>query len=458
MLKRLASYFISVFGKDNANALYIRIIENKQIPLTKFQGILFIIFNIVVNIPGIKRKVYNLKKEYDNKIIGYNSDIINTSLCSIYDLPDVAVSDRRPRTINVLVPAFSISTISAGFFGVFHLAKYISSLGFNTRLVLFDNFHYDKEVFEKSLKHYPGLENLFDIMEIEYIGGRYKPLLVSEHDEVVATVWYSAYFAKKILEEINKNKPFLYLIQDYEAAFYPANSLFCLAHETYRMNYAAFVSTKPLFDFLEEKFNEFKEKARNNQAVYFNNACSARLDRKEDFIQMHKKKNKTFAFYSRPSVNRNMFDIGVLAIITAWREGIFQDGNNWKLFGMGIGNVEVHLDKENKLIQLPRMSLSEYENTIKGVDIALSLMASPHPSITPFDIAGIGGLVVTNSFENKDQKYFSNISSNIIVRKPFLYDLVDGIEKAISMIDLISERYDSAASINYPTSWEKVFS
>lgn len=253
MYKKLSKIFISVFGKENAIALYKNIIDEESNELSKIQKLIKLVVYPALTIPGFRRQIVKVKGVYDKKIITYTSDALNVTLNNIYNLPDVEIRENRPKTVNVLVPAFSIETISAGFFGVFNVAKLISSQGTNVRLVLFDNFYYNAMEFEKSLKNYPGIEDLFDIMEIEYIGSNYKPLYVSKEDRVVATVWYSAYFAKKIMSVINLDDPFLYLIQDYEAAFYPANSLHCLAHETYNMNYNALVSSETLFNFLIKK-------------------------------------------------------------------------------------------------------------------------------------------------------------------------------------------------------------
>jgi hypothetical protein len=63
------------------------------------------------------------------------------------------------------------------------------------------------------LNNFPSFSTLFEEVEVEYIGARKEPLVVSPFDGVIATVWYSAYFAEKIQKLVNP-KPFLYLIQD----------------------------------------------------------------------------------------------------------------------------------------------------------------------------------------------------------------------------------------------------
>jgi hypothetical protein len=152
-----------------------------------------------------------------------------------------------------------------------------------------------------------------------------------------------------------------------------------------------------------------------------------------------------------------MFELGARALIEAWNRGYFESGHNWELYGIGIGNVEIYLDARSKLIQLPRMSLAEYEEKISEFDICLSLMASPHPSITPFDLAGVGAIVVTNQFENKTAEYFRPISGNIIVSTPDVMSLADCIGTAISRVDDMESRFDNAASMNYPRDWQSVW-
>ena len=59
-----------------------------------------------------------------------------------------------------------------------------------------------------------------------------------------------------------------------------------------------------------------------------------------------------------------------------------------------------------------------------NADIGLALMISPHPSLAPLDFAAAGMVVVTNSFETKNQKSFDQISHNFVVTEPSLYDIV----------------------------------
>jgi hypothetical protein len=383
----------------------------------------------------------------------YDREFLNLRLNRVYDLPDVELDERRPQTINVLVPAFDFKSISAGFFGVFQMALFLRKTGVNVRLVLFDNFYFNISEFKEKVLKYPGMERIFDELEVEYLGERKAPLYVSEYDCAVATVWYSAYFAEKI-NSVTGNKKFLYLIQDYESLFYPANSLHAIADRTYDMEYIAIFSSESLMAFFIE--NDIgRVKSRNVPHTFFNNACSANLLPKEIFIQRNRsKERKKIVFYSRPVVDRNMFELTALALSTAFRSGIF-DPEEWDCVGMGLGEGVVELLPGVRSVSLPRMDLSAYIEEVASFDICLTLMASPHPSMIPMDLAASGCVVVTNTFKTKTDNYLRSLSGNIIPAVPGLNEIVAALELArLKSLDL-EERYRFAKAMKYPQNWDQ---
>jgi hypothetical protein len=385
----------------------------------------------------------------------YNADSLHLMVNRVFDLPEVKVKPDMSPAFLVLVPAFSIASISAGFFGVFQVARFLRSQGARVRLILFDNFYYVEHEFRLALKNFPGMEELFEEMEIEYIGERLSPLIISPNDTAVATVWYSAYFARKIHESMGGNRSFLYLIQDYETRFYPANSQYALAEETYNYNYKALVSSWPLLEFMKkERVGRFKQFVEYQDYLHFNNAASCNRYEYKRFISYHKNKHKKkLVIYSRPMVNRNMFELTALALVAAFQKGVFGTGEDWEFWGMGIGSVEIVLSEKKKLMQMPRMLLSEYIEQISSFDIGLSLMASPHPSLIPFDLAGSGALVVTNTFATKTSDYLVSISKNIIAAEPTLVPLVQALEEAVSRVSDLESRYKNSY-MNFPMTWE----
>jgi len=383
----------------------------------------------------------------------FRRDYLQRKLNRVFDLPDVQVVDFRQPTINVLVPAFDFHSVSAGFFGVFQLARFLRKTGQHVRLVLFDTFVFSEKEARKRLQQYPGMEELFDEVEVDYIGGREQPLYVSPDDYCVATVWYSAYFAEKINNVLGRSK-FLYLIQDYETNFYPGSSSFALSDLSYEMNYDAFFSTKALMDlFIKRDIGGFR--TRELRGTFFNNACSSTLLDHDRFVELNEAKTKkSLVFYSRPVVDRNMFELTALALIEAYRQGIFNPAE-WDCIGMGLGEGEVELAPSVHSIHLPRMPLAEYIEAVSNFDVCLTLMASPHPSLIPMDLGGSGAVVVTNTFATKTPEYLESINKNIIPVTPDLYSIVAGLREAVERCRDIETRWRNAAEMTYPRTWDE---
>ncbi|MFK7968588.1 MAG: hypothetical protein AB8B68_05540 [Rickettsiaceae bacterium] len=388
-----------------------------------------------------------MKQEYE---VIYDINDLHFLTNNIYNLPDIIISETSPVRINVLVPAFDTTSMSAGFFGVFHLAKNLSSMGYRVRLVLFDSFDFNISRFRKFLGATSGLDDLLNLVEVEYIGDRKKPLVISKKDFAIATVWYSAYVAEKIRSVCNQSH-FLYLIQDYEPGFFPHSSHYALSLNTYNLPCKKLFSTEILANFFVA--NNIIQK--NEKYCFFHNAASVsgsdsyNLQKK---AKISSKKDKIFVLYSRPQVDRNMFLLAAHSIVEAYTK-IFKDSEyNWKFYGMGIGNITICLDENNKVSQLPRMSLKEYKEFIGSIDICLTLMATPHPSMIPMDIAGSGGLVVTNLMHTRTKEYYKKISSNIIAVEASRDKIVLGIKQAIIKLEE-SVDVPKNTKINYPTSW-----
>lgn len=376
---------------------------------------------------------------------------LHARLNRIFDLPSVRVSTGRRPTVNVLVPAFDFNSISAGFFGVFNVALFLRREGHHVRLVMFDEFHFDPRAFRDRLQGYPGMERLPDELEIEYIGNRTAPLEVSPDDTCVATVWYSAYLAEKVMKLLG-GRPFLYLIQDYETHFFPGGSLFALADATYDMNYVALFSTESLKAYFE-KHDVGGIVARSTPRVHFDNACSSNLLPRDEFMALNASKSlRSLVFYSRPVVDRNMFELTALTLHEAFASGLF-DADAWECIGMGLGDGVVDLGNGRVSRLLPRMSLKDYHRAVAGFDICLSLMASPHPSLVPMDLAGSGAIVVTNTFRTKTAAYLSGLSGNIIAAEPTPAALLEALAVAKERCFDLDARFANAEAMTYPTRW-----
>lgn len=411
----------------------------------------------VTNVHEVAEKYLNHVQGigHDPQIRVYDHHLLHLMLNRIYDLPEVEIDPTRPPTVNVLVPAFDFRSMSAGFFGVFQIARFARSCGYNARCVMFDNFYYNESEFRQKFREYPGLETLYDDIEIEYIGERRVPLRANPGDVCAATVWYSAHFADKIMKKIS-GRPFIYLIQDYETNFFPGGALSTQADNSYELNYHALFSTRSLMDYCGERGID-RSQANGNLRHYFNNACAASLMPRAEFLAVNGAKPKrNLVYYARPIVNRNMFELGALALIEAYRQNILRP-EEWSFYSVGLGEGRIDLEPGVSVEHLPRMTLKEYTDNIGRFDLGLSLMASPHPSLLPMDLAGSGCICVTNTYGTKTPEYLTGISRNILAAKPDLRELVRMLAVGAERSKDLEARYDAARQMRYPRVWEETF-
>jgi len=388
----------------------------------------------------------------------WNLSRANSHFANIFTSIKPNIKEDIRKAIHILVPAFDPKTISAGFFGVFSTAKLLAELQdeYDVKLLFTDVFEFYPSLFKYTLSKTTGMENLLDTVSYHFLQpGNLPHAVFHRDDKFVATVWYTAKIAKNLIKSLSSNSMFLYLIQDYEAGFYPRNSHYALASSTYDKGYWALVSSETLYrQLLQENLID------QDRSIHFNNACAARKTTYSAFNSAHANKTaKRLLFYARPEVDRNMFELTILSLMMAYKDNIID--KSWDVYSIGLGSdmiIELNnfIDSHAFVNTVPRMTLHEYEEFILSTDICLTLMASPHPSLLPFDFAGIGSLVVTNSFQSKNQDYFSDISDLIICKKPDPHELVEGIRVAVEKSNDLDWRF-KCSDIKYPRSWSQTW-
>jgi hypothetical protein len=90
------------------------------------------------------------------------------------------------------------------------------------------------------------------------------------------------------------------------------------------------------------------------------------------------------------------------------------------------------------------------------MDLGLSLMASPHSSYPPLDLAAAGAVVVTNTF-GSDKQSLDQYSANIICSDPNLTTLVAGIGQGVTLAGDAERRTANHRSSRFLTDWSAVF-
>jgi hypothetical protein len=111
-------------------------------------------------------------------------------------------------------------------------------------------------------------------------------------------------------------------------------------------------------------------------------------------------KARRILVYGRPSIERNCFPAVEKALrLWAERHPEFAD---WEVVSAGLPHPPLPIAPGLAMTSLGMLSLEDYAALLRTSAVGLSLMASPHPSYPPLEMAHFGLLTVTNTYACKD--------------------------------------------------------
>jgi O-antigen biosynthesis protein len=309
--------------------------------------------------------------------------------------------------INIIIPSINEEHIYGGIYTALKFYDELSSF-YEFRRIIITDFN----PAHNRLSDFPGYtytlssdDSSSNLQIISLAGNSEQPLEVSRNDIFIATIWYTADLAQKLIrwqEEFfgYPNRVFIYFIQDYEPGFYPFSSQYVLAKNTYEHT----ASTIAIYNtnLLKQYFNNYLNIQFSYEYV-FEPIMNVTL---QHFLLKYggSKKRKKILIYGRPSTPRNAFGLIIESLIL-W-EQYYTRAAEWELFSAGESHEDIEIGTHAKLIALGKLSLDEYAKVLGESFIGLSLMLSPHPSYPPLEMSHFGMWVLTNSYENKDLSYF----------------------------------------------------
>jgi hypothetical protein len=140
---------------------------------------------------------------------------------------------------------------------------------------------------------------------------------------------------------------------------------------------------------------------------------------------------RNFFFYARPNNLRNLFYFGLELIETAIVKGILNP-DSWNLHFVGKDLCQIRMAGGIVPKTVQSMPWAEYHEFLKTMDLGLCLMATPHPSYPPLDLASFGGVAVTNKYGAKQslESYTKNIICGELTPAGMLEALRQGLELA----------------------------
>jgi hypothetical protein len=368
--------------------------------------------------------------------------------------PDAA----ERRRVNLITPAIDFQHLFAGYIGKLNLALRLSDAGHAVRLVIVDPCDHDPSAWRRAIAYYPGLESLFDRVEVAYAADREVELAVHPKDAFIATTWWTAHLAHRAAQELGLGR-FVYLIQEFEPMTFPMGSLYALAVESYALPHCAIFSTELLRDYFRTQQVGVYASAGSGgdaRAIAFQNAIATFTVTPETLTRSGPRK---LLFYARPEQHaaRNMFELGVLALRRLVAAGGLS-ADTWVVEGIGAGRgfEPIPLGGTCRLSLLPRVSLAEYQTLLPGYDVGLSLMLTPHPSLVPLEMAAAGLVAVTNTYANKTAAALTALSSNLLPIAPTVDAIAGGLGVAIRRAPDLEARV-AGSRVAWSRSWLESF-
>jgi glycosyltransferase involved in cell wall biosynthesis len=369
---------------------------------------------------------------------------------------DLAISDREPPRVNLLIPTVDLAHFFGGYIGKLNLARRLADAGRRVRLVTVDPVGPLPRDWRQRIESYSGLDGLFDAVEVQFGRGP-TPVAVSPDDRFIATTWWTAHIADAACRLLGR-EGFVYLIQEYEPFTFAMGTYAALAQQSYGFPHHAVFSTELLRDyFRRHRIGVFVAgvDAGDRRSMAFQNAITDVVAPTER--ELAQRPTRKLLFYARPEEHaaRNMFELGVLALSEALERGIL-DG--WELWGIGtVGERRaVALGDGASLPLLPRAAQDDYARLLGDHDVGLALMYTPHPSLVPIEMAAGGLVTVTNTFENKTAAAMTAISENLVAVAPTIDAVTDGLGAAVAAAGDHTRRVRGSA-VNWSRDWRRSF-
>ncbi len=366
----------------------------------------------------------------------------------------VSPSSSGPPVLNILIPILDPGGLTGGPNTALVLAYHLARAGVPIRIAAtITPSVIDAEGFWTLLAKLVGATDRPAGIELTLDYGPAHPLRVGAEDWFLATHWMTAHQLRPLLPQMKQHR-FLYLIQDFEPGFYQFSSNYAYAALTYDMDYIAIFNEHLLRDyFIEQRVGRFADPDFAACSFAFEPAVDRALFHPEPRADRPKRR---LLFYARPTVHRNLFGIGLIALRKAVAAPVFRDAP-WEFVGIGgAGKMPAIALGGGHVLQVgPWLDHGGYAAFLRGSDVLLSLMLSPHTSYPVLEMAACGGQVVTNSFGAKTNARLQEMAPGVLVVRPD----PDEIAAAIITAATQAQSADSASqpTARMPPDWGTAF-
>ncbi len=209
--------------------------------------------------------------------------------------------------------------------------------------------------------------------------------------------------------------PFYYFIQDWEPGFYPMGAKQMIAESTYGHGddcFAVFNSQELACHFQQKGYGLSRTATLSPSLNQTLREILAAWNFQLPPKSAHRMR---LLVYGRPHQPRNCFAV-ILEGLARYLSAL--PGNErgaLDLVSAGLEHESIELAPGAVMASLGKLSLKDYAALLAQSHVGVSLMASPHPSYPPLEMAAFGLEVVTNGYACKDlsraHPYIRSVSS-----------------------------------------------
>ena len=274
-------------------------------------------------------------------------------------------------------------------------------------------------------------------------GGSRQPAIdVTPGDTWLTTSWWTT----RAVRSSVRSETIIYLVQEDERRFYPDGDDSMLCTEVFADANLKFVINSSLLyrHFAEDpSIGSMCERSLWFEPAFPRTPPSAPDPWRGDRLD--------FFFYARPNHPRNLYVLGLEVVNEAIKRNVL-DPSRWNVHFVGSNLKSVTLASGVEPTFFQDRSWQEYRSLVQRMDLGLSLMASPHPSYPPLDLAAAGAVVVTNSY-GASKRSLDQYSENIIVAEPAKEQLVEGLIRGVDLVNDAQRRRHNWEANTIPDDW-----
>ena len=385
------------------------------------------------------------------------AEMLTQRLAGLKVLPKRATTRRMPQTIWVFLPTLNPDIMYGGYRAAIALICALHRDGKEVALVCVDE-EPNPQYFLWSEKS-SSVREIFAklrILNLEQLS----TAIIGRSDIFIAYSVWDLVICNQLAGLTDFAMPVL-LAQEYEPIFYDNGAQRALCASCYDIPHYPIINSA----FLESYM-------LNNRIGVFGRLPNCMVDRDyavfehkinalpvQDAAAMRARSHRVVAVYARPESHaaRNLFEIVVIALQTLCKRGAF--GPEWRFIGLGCLTKlpPLALGGGHELRLTQKMSEDDYAAIMSELDIGISLMYAPHPSVVPFEFATTGALVVTNTYENRSEQALTKICANIVPCEVSVAGVMNAIERAMSLVNGFDRR-ERQTLRPHSVSWDAIFS